>query len=324
MNISHEYSDSNIKQKIKLNDSLTCQAPWCKNYHKKGSLKRTLSSLKFHKSGELLKYYMYCESCTTEYALDTNGLLCERSFFIQFAWNKVRPLLSNCSTLKEITLKLDSTQDKVTRSIIFLAANHLIDQEDLPVNIPSIRNEVIMSRIKDNFIKGIPAKKIRSELGLRYNDFLYYWLSIECQLLQFSKKVLRPDKVSSKEERERMFTSIVEELINSRTPLTISSICKKLEICPETLRLWGLLPKVREYKKVQTDLFKESYRNEILNKVNEVLNKTHSSNNHISSEEFYRSIGVNRSVLVRNFPDLTKYIHERLLEYNLQPLYICL
>jgi hypothetical protein len=316
MNLPQEYIVSILRPKVRLIDNLTCQAPWCKQYLKNGSLKRTPSSLRIHKSGDTLKYYMYCKSCATEYALDTNGLLCERSFFIQFAWNKVRPLLSSCCTLKELTLKLNSSQDKVTRSIIFLAANHIIAQDDLPVNIPSTNNEVIMSRIKDNVIKGIPAKKIRSELGLKYNDFLYYWLSIECQLLQFNKKVRRPDKASSKEERERMFTSVVEELIDSRIPITINSICEELDICPESLRQWGLLPKVKEYKNLQTDLFKENYRDEILNKANEVLYKTHLSNNQISSEELYKSIGVSRTVLVRNFPDLTKYIHERLLEYK--------
>ncbi len=316
MNLPQEYIESILSPKVRLIENLSCQAPWCKQYLKKGSLRRTPSSLKIYKSGDTLKYYMYCESCATEYALDTNCLLCERSFFIQFTWNKVKPLLSSCSTLKELTLKLNSSQDKVTRSIIFLAANHLIAQDDLPVNIPSTHNEAIMSSIKDNVIKGIPAKKIRSELGIKYNDFLYYWLNIECQLLQFNKKVRRPDKASSKEERESMFTSVVEQLIDSRTPITINSICKKLNICPESLRQWGLLPKVKEYKKIQTNSFKESYRSEILNKVNDVLYKTHSSNNQISSEELYRSIGVSRNLLVRNFPDLTKHIHERLLEHK--------
>jgi oligoribonuclease (3'-5' exoribonuclease) len=111
-----------------------------------------------------------------------------------------------------------------------------------------------------------------------------------------------------------MFTSVVEELIDSGIPITINSICEKLDICPESLRLWGLLPKVKEYKRMQSSLFKKSYRNEILNKVNEILYKSHSSNNQINSEELYKSIGVSRTVLVRNFPDLTKYIHERLLE----------
>lgn len=316
MNLPQEYIEAILNPKVRLIENHSCQAPWCKQYLKNGSLKRTPTSLKLHKSGGTLKYYMYCESCATEYALNTNGFLCERSYFIQFAWNKVRPLLSSCSTLKEIILKLDSSQDKVTRSIIFLAANHLISQDDLPVNIPSTHNEVIMSRIKDSVIKGIPAKKIRSELGLKYNDFLYYWLCIECLLLQFNKKICRPDRASSKEERERMFASVVEQLIDRRMPITIKSICDKLNICPESLRQWGLLPKVKEYKKIQTNSFKESYRNEILNKANEVLYKTHSFNNQIHSEELYKSIGVNRSVLVRNYPDLTKYIHERLLEYK--------
>lgn len=316
MNLPQEYIESILNPKTRLIDNHCCQAPWCKQYLKNGSLKRSPTSLKLHKSGRTLKYYMYCESCATEYALDTNGFLCERSYFIQFAWNKVRPLLSSCSTLKEITLKLNSSQDKVTRSIIFLAANHLITQDDLPVNMPSTHNDTIMSRIKDNVIKGIPAKKIRSELGLKYNDFLYYWLSTECQLLQFNKKIRRPDKASSQEERERIFTSVVEELIDSGIPITINSICEKIDICPESLRLWGLLPKVKEYKRMQSSLFKESYRNEILIKVNEILYKSHSSNNQINSEELYKSIGVNRTVLVRNFPDLTKYIHERLLEYK--------
>jgi hypothetical protein len=316
MSLPHEYIESILNPKVRFIENYSCQAPWCEQYLKNGSLKRTPTSLKLHKSVGTLKYYMYCESCATEYALDTNGFLCERSYFIQFAWNIVRPLLSSCGTLKEITLKLNSSQDKVTRSIIFLAANHLISQDDLPVNIPSTHNEVIMSRIKDSVIKGIPAKKIRNELGLKYNDFLYYWLCIECLLLQFNKKICRPDRASSKEEREKMFASVVEQLIDRRIPITIKSICEKLNICPESLRQWGLLPKVKEYKKIQNNSFKESYRNEILNKVNEVLYKTHLSNNQIRSEELYRSIGVNRSVLVRNYPDLTKYIHKRLLEYK--------
>lgn len=316
MNLPQEYIESILNPKVRLIENHSCQAPWCEQYLKNGSLKRTPTSLKMYRSGETLKYYMYCESCAIEYALDTNGLLCERSYLIKFAWNKVRPLISCCSTLKELTLKLNSSQDKVTRSIIFLAANHLIVQDDLPVNIPSFHDEVIMSRIKNNVIKGIPAKKIRSELGLKYNDFLYYWLSIECQLLQFNKKIRRPDKASSQEERERMFTSVVEQLLDGRIPITINSICESLDICPESLRLWGLLPKVKEYKRMQASLFKESYKNEILNKVNEVLYKSHSSNSQISSEELYKSIGVSRTVLVRNFPELTKYIHERLLEYN--------
>lgn len=324
MDLSKEYIDSILMTKDRLIDSLTCQAPWCEQYLKNGSLKRTPTSLKLHKSGETLKYYMYCGSCATEYALDTNGVLNERSFFIQFAWNKVKPLLSSCSTLKELTLKLDSTQDKVTRSIIFLAANHLITQDDLPINIPSTHNEVIMSRIKENTLKGIQAKKIRSELRLNYNDFLYYWLSIECQLLQFNKKIHRPDKASSKEERERLFTSVINKLLDNGIPITINSVCERLEICPESLRLWGLLPIVKEYKKIQTSLFKERYENEILNKVNEILYKSFSNNNQISSEELYRLIGVSRSVLVRNSPNLTKYIHERLVENKTKPLYKCL
>jgi hypothetical protein len=316
MSLPQEYIESILSPKVRLIENYSCQAPWCEQYLKNGSLKRTPTSLKICNSGKTLKYYMYCESCATEYALDTNGLLCERSYFIQFAWNKVKPLLSSCGTLKELIHKLNTSQDKMTRSIIFLAANHLITQEDLPVNMPSTHNDVIMSRIKDNVIKGIPAKKIRSELGLKYNDFLYYWLSIECQLLQFNRKNSRPDKASSQKERERMFTFVVDELIDSGMPITIYSICEKLDICPESLRLWGLLPKVKEYKRMQASLFKESYKNEILNKVNEVLYKSHSSNNQINSEELYKSIGVSRTVLVRNFPDLTEYIHERLYNYN--------
>lgn len=262
MSLPQEYIESILNPKVRLIENHSCQAPWCEQYLKNGSLKRTPTSLKLHKSGEALKYYMYCESCATEYALDTNGFLSERSYFIHFTWNKVRPLLSSCGTLKEIILKLNSSQDKVTRSIIFLAANHLITQDDLPVDMPSTHNEVIIAKIKDNVIKGIPAKKIRSELGLKYNDFLYYWLSIECLLLQFNKKIRRPDKASSQEERERMFTSVVEELLDCRVSITINTICEKLNICPESLRQWGLLPKVKEYKRMQSSLFKESYRNE--------------------------------------------------------------
>ena len=92
-----------LSEKKTIKEETSCIAPWCKSYKKPGSLKRTLTAVKSLADGRDLKYYLYCKDCGLKYAIDVaTGSLVERGYFIELAWNKVRPLLLQAKTLSEM------------------------------------------------------------------------------------------------------------------------------------------------------------------------------------------------------------------------------
>ena len=93
-------------------------------------------------------------------------------------------------------------------------------------------------------------------------------------------------------------------------------MCNELNIVHETLRYWGLLGEVKKYKEQQKDIRDKELAKAIINKTNEMVKALNESNIKIGSEDFYKQIGIRRTVLVRNHPELTKYIHEKLLFKN--------
>jgi len=77
---------------------------------------------------------MYCECCGTKYCRDSShASLLERGYFINFAWERVNPLLCIDTSLSSLSEKLNSPEDKVKRAIIFLATNKLIDSNMSPI-----------------------------------------------------------------------------------------------------------------------------------------------------------------------------------------------
>ncbi len=81
--VPKSFSNSIIQPHKKILTKLSCQAPCCDEYRLKKNLKKTPTSLKRKKNGEILLYYTICPGCGCQYALDKAGKIQERSYFIK-------------------------------------------------------------------------------------------------------------------------------------------------------------------------------------------------------------------------------------------------
>lgn len=312
LDMPNDFIENIFAKKHKLIESYSCIAPWCSHYRTPGSLVKTSTSIKTLKSGNKQKYYMYCSDCGTEYSIDTNGNIVERGNLINFAWKQVRNVLIRKCSIKELKNQLKTTEDKLKRAIIFLAANHLIALNFIPYNIPSEHDHDKELEIKNYISQGITSKQIKKNLKMNYNEFLFYWLYSDIKKAFISYKSRRPDRCIPKDQHIKKFKSCIDSFISNNETITVKSVCKELKICPETLRNWGLLDEVKKSKKIQNNIKALDFKENIIKRTDEILSLLPQNHLEITSENIYKLLGIRRTVLVRNFPDLTKYIHEKL------------
>lgn len=317
LEVPESYVNSLLEQKKKMVDSYYCIAPWCSHYKIPGSLERTSTSIKVLKSGDKQKYYMYCSDCGTEYCISKNdNSITERGNSINFAWNTVRNELSADCSFTELSRRIGVSEDKLRRALIFLLSNHLVNRQLVPLVTPLSHDHKILTDIKRLIEMGIPAKSIKQKLHLNYNDFLFYWLSREIRLAKIIGIRKKPDKLHNIDERVILFENAINELTTENIPITIGSVCNKLNIAPETLRYWGFLDKLKDCKALQRKNNEKQFEENIISRTEEILDDALSRGETISSENLYKMLGVKRTVLVRRFPHLTQFIHSKLMATN--------
>lgn len=160
--VPKSFINSIFETKSRMIDNYSCLAPWCNHYQVAGSLERTTTSVKNLKSGQELKYYMFCNECGTEYGIDKNDqALVERGYFLSLAWRQVKNQLGTEYSFTELSRKLNITEDKLRRAIIFLAANQLIEYNKVPIDIPTVIDANKIELIKGFIKQGIPARQIQ-------------------------------------------------------------------------------------------------------------------------------------------------------------------
>lgn len=308
------FVESVLSEKKPLCKAYTCMAPWCQSFGKPGSLERTATSKKVV-DGQHLNYYMRCQHCLSECAIDasTRGLT-ERGYFISLGWGKVRERLLKGERIKEIARSLGEQPDKILRCAMFLAANNLLPHEILKSYVPAVLDSIATGTIIASISNGDSVKKLWKEKKWSYREFLYYWFLPEVRLAWLSKVRRFPERKSDPANRGRLVAAALKELDRKGEQVTILKVCGVLGISQETLRLWGVLPIVKEHKlrKNETEYYQREA--EYIRKADSAIVKLRLENQVVLSELVYKELGVRRTVLVRNYPSVTAYIHQRLKE----------
>lgn len=315
LNIPRLFVESVRSPKKPLYQRLSCKAPWCEYFNKKGSLQRTATSKKVTSNGRHLKYYLQCCGCLSEYAVDPlTGELIERGYFISLGWYKVRRLLVEGESIKRIEKSLKAPVDKVLRCTMYLVANDLLPEKILLKYKPVVPDLSAPKTIIDSISEGISIKKLWQSRKWSYREFLYYWFLPEVRLAWLSNVRECPERRGDLAERRRLVAAALKELDSKGEQVTISKVCGVLGINQETLRLWGFLPIVKEYKLGKNET--EHYQREVeyIRKADTAIEKLRLENHVVLSELVYKELGVRRTVLVRNYPSVTAYIHQRLKE----------
>ena len=316
MSVQKDFAQMIFAKSEKLLNQLCCQVSWCPQSKTPGQLIRTNTTIKTHKDGASLKYYMYCPHCSTEYALNkANNLITIREPLISLANQIIQSSPHSPSTLSILATEHHASIDAMRRSLIFLISNKLISETLVQLNLPTHLQPHIKNAILDDVIAGIPMKQIQKKFNLRYNEFLFYWLNIEIRLATHNHHISRPDKLSSPEEHFYLIDDAIQFLTMSKRAITIKSICEHLNVCPETLRNWGGLEYIKASKSLQSQQLNDEFRQNTREKVDIYFNHANQESCSVTSQDIYTYLGINRTVLVRKSPDLTNYIHLQLM-YN--------
>lgn len=315
--IPEEFISEILKKSTRIIQRTSCLAPWCKGYLNPGTLRRTATSTKVKKDGSKQNYYMICADCGTEYCLTGDGkAIHERGYFISLAHNKILPRLQRTMSIKQMAKELEATDDVIKRSIIYLAANGLIEGE-LSLTIPCEHDEEVIQVILEEVRKGTRSKEIRQKLGMNYNDFLFYWFETRIRIASLLYKPIEKSirKAPSSENLLRV-RGVLANFKANNIQISINGVAKILGVCPETIRLWSLLPEIKEAREVQKKVQRDKSEQELIKKAEEIIKFNFLMGKLISCEQVYEQLRHPRTSMWRDHPSVAKRINELVNRFN--------
>lgn len=298
-----------VKTMIKSN-SVACFAPWCDSFGISGSLIRTGTSTKIKKNGTKFSYYLTCMECGCEYAFDEDNKLIERTYFID-TYEKLSYMCNETDTINDLATKLGVSKEKIKRVFAYFRTRNFPFKKDIVKQPIKIQNNILKNLVSAiNKYENINVIK-KWDCFNDYNEFLTYRYHQDVIGALFNQhRTLKAKANSNSKEYAKIIKDVLEQMYSDNEDITIKSICKKVGVCPETIRNWGFNKLIAEKKKSQRE-------KRILDKKDEIylmVDNFSQNNNSYSSKDLYQYIGVRRPILWRIAPEITAYISIRLKE----------
>lgn len=309
--VSDSFVESVRQGLVRRDDQLSCLAPWCDGYQRPGTLVKTGTTLKRRKSGETLLYYLSCTKCGCEYAIDDDGELQERTYFIE-GYQALRTVSVPLNGIKPLARSLCFTEDKIRRCLAYFCTR----MEPHELNGAWVEVDTsLLERVLNDIGKGTKLKAIQQwDCWEGYQQFLVYRFHSEVMLALIKLKRPRPSKRSDSAVKREKVREALDALMERDEEITIAAVCDIVEVCPETIRNWGCNDFIAEAKQIQWERRTQCRKDEICEKVENYL--SNDSATFITSGAVYNIIGIKRTVLWRIAPEITAYIHEQIVQHN--------
>lgn len=296
---------------VRRADQLSCQAPWCTGYRRSGTLMKTGTTLKRRKSGERLLYYLACSKCGCEYAVDEDGELQERTYFIE-GYRALQTVYTPLKGIKLLARSLGFTEDKTRRCLAYFCTRieSYAEWNGARMELEtSLLNQVINDVRKGTMLKVIQQWKCWES----YQQFLVYRFHPEVMRALVDLKRPRQSKRSDGVVKCEKVRETLEGLLERNEDITIVAVCDILGVCPETIRHWGCNYLIAEAKQLQRGQRAQSKKDEIYAEMETYLLSMPTV---VTSRAVYSMLGIQRTVLWRTAPELTAYIHEEIVRHN--------
>jgi hypothetical protein len=122
-----------------------------------------------------------------------------------------------------------------------------------------------------------------------------------------------PDNVTTKAAKPsdshiQSFRDAIDYHMKRCIPITIKSVTRWMDISPETLRLWGLFPELKEAKKLQRKRIKQAYKVYLKSRAEGVIKNLLLSGPDITCEQVYEQLECPRTSVWRDYPDVARYV----------------
>ncbi|WP_274435953.1 hypothetical protein [Alicyclobacillus sp. ALC3] len=267
--------------------------------------------MKRRKSGETLLYYLACTECGCEYAVDEEGVLKERTYFIE-GYQSLRSAGNPLSGMKDLARSIGFTEDKTRRCLAYFCTR--MEPYEWSGALVEIDN-ALLDRVLNDICKGAKLKAIQQwNCWESYQQFLVYRFHPEVMRALIEMKRPRPSKRTNSAIKREIVREVVEDLLEKNEDITLASVCEIVGVCPETIRHWGCNDLIAEAKQIQWENRVQHRKDLIYKKVEEFL--LQNSNTTVTSNALYNSCRINRTGLWRIAPELTTYIYERIIQHN--------
>lgn len=305
--VPDSFVESVRQRMVRRADQLSCLAPWCGGYQRPGTLVKTGTTLKRRKSGETLLYYLACTECGCEYAIDEDGELKERTYFIE-GYQALKETNAPLGGIKELASSIGFTEDKTRRCLAYFCTRHQLDESAL------IRFEVgtsLLERVLNDIRKGTKLKAIQQwECWESHQQFLVYRFHPEVMHTLIELKRPRPFKRSDTAVKREKVRVALDTLLDRDKDITLGSVCDIIGVCPETIRSWGCNADIARAKQLQRQRRLELLKESLYEKTDEYLGRN--PFRPVSSEELHKHLGIGRTVLWRTAPEVAAYVTEQL------------
>lgn len=300
------------KKSYKVNQ-VSCLAPWCKNYMKKGLLVKTGTSLKKRSDGEVYKYYLLCPECGCEYAFDKEDKLNERTYFIS-GYTYLNKFSKQELGLIRLSEMIGFSQDMLRRCLSYFESRamfvgecnrkvYFVDELLLHKFIKAVKEDIKINEIK------------KWSVWESYNHFLFYRYHKDVMMEINShshKKYQMP--VEDKNYRLDFISNTLENMVQQGKLITIKNVSEEVGVCSETLRYWGCNSLIAQIKEKQRKKRIIELKSRVRVMVDNYLLVNNGSK--ITSDGIYAYIGIRRNILWRSSPKLTTYIGNVLKKHN--------
>ncbi|MBD0383870.1 TniQ family protein [Paenibacillus sedimenti] len=283
-----------------------CLAPWCKSYRTNESMKKVKRSKYFKGRNRYSKAFV-CTKCYMKYgyrrndghweAADDKVHLIER--FINFYPNETL-IKKNREHFK---LSLEAFYD-----LLGYACNYKLLPKKLNVKKPIDSNGDILA-VFERLVQdgGNLFRQAQKKNNWTMGEFYYYLNLPEIQsYLHFD--ALNVNLVEKIEDFEAKVNVELEKCLKNNVKITVNHIASKLKSTKKTLKKYGLTEKIIKTGEKQNLRMIKSEKKILYGKIKGFCNHKFKEDKPILSKELYQYIGYSHTFLMKNHPDLYKYI----------------
>ncbi|QQE78365.1 TniQ family protein [Alicyclobacillus sp. SO9] len=307
--VPRPFVDSLTQSTDPLVQRLACVAPWCSSFERPGSLMKTGTTYKEYSDGTSSKYFMACTDCGCEYALVNDGEIQERTSFIA-GYHQIMPLIHLGMSIKKVSAHLSQPVDQIQRVGAYFSTR-------LDIAGQVVLNAKLLRRFVTAVADGETLRSIQQwPQWDSYQAYLRYRYHSDVMRALHMYKRTRESKRQDLAARRRQVRQVLDSLVREDVNITIRTVCKMLKVCPETIRNWNCNELIFEAKRNQAAERSAHKLAKVVPKAEELF--TIHQKEEVLSAQLYEFIGVGRTVLWRQAPEITAHLSLMLREHNKQ------
>lgn len=313
----------NIFKKIDSNSIKllgNCISPWCKSFGSNKSMQR-VSQYKLYTE----KYEMgsVCTGCMMKYGYSrTNGDWESIDNEVQLIWNKIKPLIEQELTRKEIERTLNLNKDLVNKMYGYILQYKLIKNIEQNYK-PKTKCENLVECFKILYESSGSMQRVSSKkFGWSMQDYYYYLADKEVQqyLIFETYKSRKKDtelKPANYELWQAKVNDAITECLDSNIKITQKAIMNILNCSGSVIRRNKLAAIIEDAKEMQHNLSISKQENAYIALVNEYIKSRSLQQSELTIKEIYKNINFYEKRIKNIYPNLTLFIKQKVEEYNL-------